>query len=50
MELSYYKGWEKDVGLLESLVKKCEYDGKIGYIFFGFYKVDLRFKVNGVNV
>ncbi|MAN44326.1 MAG: DNA replication/repair protein RecF [Alteromonas sp.] len=49
VELSYYKGWEKDVGLSESLVKKREYDGKIGHTSSGPHKADLRLKVNGVN-
>ena len=49
VELSYYKGWEKDVCLSESLVKKREYDGKIGHTSSGPHKADLRLKVNGVN-
>jgi len=49
VELSYYKGWEKDVSLSESLVKKREYDGKIGHTSSGPHKADLRLKVNGVN-
>ena len=49
VELSYYKGWEKDVALSESLVKKREYDGKIGHTSSGPHKADLRLKVNGVN-
>ncbi len=49
VELSYYRGWEKDVCLSESLVKKREYDGKIGHTSSGPHKADLRLKVNGVN-
>jgi len=47
--LSYYQGWEKDASLSESLVKKREYDGKIGHTSSGPHKADLRLKVNGVN-
>ncbi len=49
VDLSYYKGWEKDVSLSESLVKKRDYDGKIGHTSSGPHKADLRLKVNGVN-
>ncbi len=49
VDLSYYKGWEKDLSLSESLVKKRDYDGKIGHTSSGPHKADLRLKVNGVN-
>ncbi|GGW96373.1 DNA replication/repair protein RecF [Alteromonas halophila] len=47
--LSYYKGWEKDASLTESLVKKREYDGKIGHTSSGPHKADMRLKIDGVN-
>lgn len=49
VDLSYYKGWEKDLSLSESLVKKRDYDGKIGHTSSGPHKADLKLKVNGVN-
>jgi DNA replication and repair protein RecF len=49
VKLSYYKGWEKDASLSESLVKKKEYDGKIGHTSSGPHKADVKLKVNGVN-
>lgn len=47
--ISYYKGWEKDASLDESLVKKREYDVKIGHTSSGPHKADIRLKVNGLN-
>ena len=47
--LSYQKGWEKDASLAESLVKKSEYDVKMGHTTSGPHKADVRLKVNGVN-
>ncbi|MCU7553620.1 DNA replication/repair protein RecF [Alteromonas sp. ASW11-19] len=47
--VSYYKGWEKDATLSGSLVKKAEYDGKIGHTSVGPHKADIRFKLNGAN-
>lgn len=49
VSLYYYSGWEKDATLLESLVKKREYDGKIGHTSSGPHKADMRLKVDGVN-
>ena len=49
VSLNYYKGWEKDASLAESLVKKREYDGKIGHTTSGPHKADIRLKINGVN-
>lgn len=45
--MSYYKGWEKELSLADALVKKREYDGKIGHTSVGPHKSDLRVKVNG---
>lgn len=49
ISLSYYKGWEKDACLSESVVKKREYDGKIGHTSSGPHKADIKLKVDGVN-
>ncbi|MEW9797860.1 DNA replication/repair protein RecF [Alteromonas sp. CYL-A6] len=49
VSLSYYKGWEKDASLLESLVKKREYDGKIGHSSVGPHKADIRLRIDGVS-
>ncbi len=49
VSLSYSKGWEKDATLSESLVKKREYDGKIGHTSSGPHKADMRLKVDGVS-
>lgn len=49
LEISYYKGWEKDASFAESLVKKIEYDGKMGHTSSGPHKADIRFKVNAIN-
>ncbi|MBU3020208.1 DNA replication/repair protein RecF [Aestuariibacter sp. A3R04] len=47
LEISYYKGWEKELSLAESLVKKSAYDIKVGFTSSGPHKSDLRFKVDG---
>ena len=49
VSVSYYKGWEKDATLSESLVKKSEYDAKMGHTSSGPHKADIRFKLNGVS-
>ena len=49
VSLNYHKGWEKDASLAQSLVKKREYDGKIGHTTSGPHKADIKLKVNGVN-
>ena len=47
LEISYYKGWDKDASLIESLTRKRDYDTKVGYTTSGPHKSDLRFKVDG---
>ncbi|MBD3585816.1 DNA replication/repair protein RecF [Salinimonas sp. HHU 13199] len=49
LEISYYKGWEKEASLSESLDKKLDYDSKVGHTSVGPHKADVRFKVNGIN-
>ena len=46
--IEYSKGWEKDLTFEESLIKKYEYDGKIGHTSNGPHKADLKLKINGV--
>lgn len=46
VEISYYKGWERDSDLSQSIRKKMSYDIKVGYTSVGPHKADLRFKVN----
>lgn len=49
LEISYYRGWENDTELLESISKKSAYDHKVGFTSVGPHKADLKFKVDGVN-
>lgn len=46
VEISYYRGWDKESSLAEAISKKLHYDSKIGYTSSGPHKADLRFKVN----
>lgn len=47
-EISYYRGWEKDLSLEESLVKNAERDRRVGYTSIGPHKADIRIKLDGV--
>lgn len=49
LEISYYRGWEKDVALADSIARKTSYDHKVGFTSLGPHKADLRFKVDGIN-
>lgn len=49
VEISYYKGWDKDSTFEQALIKKGEYDRKIGHTSAGPHKADLRFKVNALQ-
>ncbi|NCP65598.1 MAG: DNA replication/repair protein RecF [Paraglaciecola sp.] len=49
-EISYYRGWEKDLSLYESLVKNVTRDLKNGYLGNGPQKADIRIKVRGLPV
>ncbi|MDC8829157.1 DNA replication/repair protein RecF [Alteromonas gilva] len=46
VEISYYRGWDKDTELSEVLRRKHSYDQKVGYTSAGPHKADLRFKVD----
>ncbi len=46
VEIAYYRGWEKQLSFKEALVKKAEYDAKVGYTSVGPHKGDLKLKVN----
>ncbi|MGK0251575.1 MAG: DNA replication and repair protein RecF [Cocleimonas sp.] len=47
-EISYYKGWEKDLSLEQSLQKNEEKDRRNGFTSVGPHKADLRININGV--
>jgi DNA replication and repair protein RecF len=47
-EISYYRGWEKDISLEESLIKNSERDRRFGYTSIGPHKADVRIKIGGV--
>ena len=47
-EISYYRGWEKDLSLEESLIKNNERDSRVGYTSIGPHKADVRIKLDGV--
>ena len=47
-EISYYRGWEKDLSLEESLVKNGDRDRRVGYTSIGPHKADVRIKLDGV--
>ncbi|MFT5313197.1 MAG: DNA replication and repair protein RecF [Paraglaciecola sp.] len=47
-EISYYRGWEKDLSLEESLLKHSERDQRVGYTSIGPHKADMRIKLDGV--
>lgn len=48
LEISYYRGWEKDLSLLDSLKKNVAKDRKNGFSSVGAHKADLRLKVEGL--
>ncbi|MDP5031180.1 DNA replication/repair protein RecF [Paraglaciecola sp.] len=47
-DFSYYKGWEKDLSLKESIYKNRERDKRTGFVSSGFHKADIRIKINSV--
>ncbi len=50
LEISYYRGWEKDVSLIESLAKKRDTDIRLGYTSVGPHKADIRIRANGFAI
>lgn len=50
VEISYYRGWEKNTELLDAITKKDDRDSRNGYLSVGPHKADLKLKVNGVDV
>lgn len=50
IEISYHRGWEKDVELSESIFKKSEKDIKNGFLSVGPHKADLKIKTKGIDV
>ena len=47
-DISYYKGWERELSLLESINKNFERDLRNGFVAAGPHKADVRIKSNGV--
>jgi DNA replication and repair protein RecF len=47
-EISYYKGWETDLNLQQSLHKNDEKDRRNGFTSVGPHKADLRITIDGV--
>ncbi|WP_340680216.1 DNA replication/repair protein RecF [Paraglaciecola sp.] len=47
-DITYYKGWEKDLSLKDAIVKNFERDRKRGFVSVGPHKADLRIKIGGV--
>lgn len=48
-EISYYRGWEKDLTLEQSLQKNSVRDSRNGFVSVGPHKADLKVKIKGVN-
>ncbi|MGJ8682802.1 DNA replication/repair protein RecF, partial [Paraglaciecola sp.] len=47
-EISYYRGWDKELSLYDALVKNKDRDQKNGYVSSGPHKADLRIKSQGI--
>ena len=47
-DITYYKGWEKELSLQEAIVKNYERDRRRGYVSVGPHKADLRIKIDGI--
>lgn len=47
-EISYYKGWERDLSFLESINRNFDKDKKYGFLGAGPHKADLKIKVDGI--
>jgi DNA replication and repair protein RecF len=50
VEISYHRGWEKDVDLEHAISKKFERDVRNGYLSVGPHKADMRIKTKGIDV
>ncbi|MGS2720955.1 DNA replication/repair protein RecF [Paraglaciecola aestuariivivens] len=48
-EITYYRGWEKDFELAESILKNSQKDRKNGFLSVGPHKAELRIKTQGIN-
>lgn len=49
VEISYYRGWEKGLSLLEAINAKSEKDSKFGFVSVGPHKADLKIKVDNID-
>jgi DNA replication and repair protein RecF len=50
VEISYYRGWEKEVGLDQAMARKVDADTRLGHTSIGPHKADIRIRVNGVAI
>ena len=50
VEISYHRGWEKDVDLLDAIRQKRDKDIRNGFLSVGPHKADLKIRTNGVDV
>ncbi len=50
VEISYHRGWEKNVELADAIIKKDDRDSKNGYLSVGPHKADLKLKIKGTDV
>lgn len=48
IEISYYRGWEKDRSLADSIQKNQDKDQRNGFISVGPHKADIKFRINGI--
>ncbi|MEP1871342.1 MAG: DNA replication/repair protein RecF [Paraglaciecola sp.] len=48
-EISYYRGWEKELTLEQSLKKNLIRDLRNGFVSAGPHKADIKIKIKGVN-
>jgi DNA replication and repair protein RecF len=46
-EISYYRGWEKDLSLEDAILKNRQRDQRNGFLSVGPHKADLRIKIHG---
>lgn len=49
LEISYYRGWDKSLDMVDSLAKKQDSDLRLGHTTSGAHKADIRLKVNNMN-
>ena len=50
IEISYYRGWEKELSLDQAMERKIDTDARLGHTSIGPHKADIRIRVNGVAI